>query len=72
MTELTNEGSLLPFISRFATLLPKRSVDRVRYDTARQVSQIYTDGAWRDVLGVQRTEIGTRMTKQSNESTDDD
>jgi hypothetical protein len=39
-----------PFLFHFAKAVPKLSYPPLRYDAARQVSQAFVGGEWRDAL----------------------
>jgi hypothetical protein len=48
--ELKVEGSVIPFLLRFARPLPEVLYPPLRYDAARRVSQALIDGKWVDAL----------------------
>ena len=62
----------LPFLFRFAAPLPSCDVVPLRYDSARQVSQVLIDGVWLDAPGSHGDlGAGTRLTATRHETTDD-
>lgn len=73
---MTNEeskvkGSVVPFLLRFARLLPEMSYPPLRYDAARQVSQALIDGKWVDALDtdveVMRESTFTRVRPETHD-----
>lgn len=73
---MTNEqftgSSPTPFIFRFAERMPDRAAPLLRYDVRRQMAQVQVGNAWLDTPDARVViEATTRMTKVSNETTDD-
>lgn len=68
-----SNSSIRPFIAAFSYLLPSDSRRALRYDEARQQSQVLANGVWIDAAAF-IGEIGpnTRMTKVAQETTDDE
>ena len=63
---------MTPFLVRFAQRLPDVPQHPLRYDSARQVSQILVNGAWVDAADAAEQELcSTRVTKMAPETTDD-
>jgi len=63
----------LPFLAKFAEDLPQTTCSQLRYDRARQISQVFVDGEWLDTPDA-RGEFtgGTRKTAVVSETTDDE
>jgi len=63
---------MVPFLFRFATLIPESPCRLLRYDTQREVSQVLIDGKWIDSSDSSVSLMdGTRLTKVPSETTDD-
>lgn len=62
-----------PFILQFGKQLPPDRAAPVRYDEARQVSQVLADGCWIDAVDLREaTSRATRLTLVLAETTDDE
>lgn len=74
---MTDESSKVvvppvPFIFRFAEPLPNCDLYPLRYDAARQISQVLIDGIWQDAPGSHGDLAATtRITETRRETTDD-
>lgn len=63
---------LEPFIAKFATRIDSGHCQPVRYDEVRQISQVCLDDRWVDAVAAHHhRQPDTRMTKVTNETTDD-
>ena len=75
---MTNEESPktwdpIPFVFRFAHRLPNIPHQILRYDAARQISQVLVDGHWVDSrLALSEPLTATRLTEVRMETTDDE
>jgi hypothetical protein len=62
----------LPLLFRFAEPLPSCDAVPLRYDPARQISQVLIDGIWLDApASAVNLDAGTRITATNQETTDD-
>jgi hypothetical protein len=62
----------LPFIFRFAEPLQSCDAIPLRYDSARQISQVLIGGIWLDaVASTVSVDANTRITATKQETTDD-
>lgn len=62
----------LPFLFHFAEPLGEMPHQRLRYDSRRQISQVFVDGCWIDTPDAHVGESeGTRFTRVRAETTDD-
>ena len=73
-TEDSREGLLqLPFIFGFGQKLPELPRHPLRYDAARQISQVLIHGRWVDGPDASgELMASTRLTKVERETTDDE
>jgi hypothetical protein len=70
---MTHEVSMGPFIALFATRIEPGHAEKIRYDQQRQLSEVFVDGKWVDAAAsVAPLTVGTRVTKVSQETTDDE
>lgn len=60
-----------PLIARSKTPLDSPPVDVLRYDEARQRSQVFVSGVWVDSTQAPVALAATRMTKVAHETSDD-
>lgn len=62
-----------PFAVRLGQRMPRESGPEIRYDAARELTQVCVDGEWVDAIDA-RIEVGhvTRKTGVDQETTDDD
>ena len=60
-----------PFLLLFAEPIPDVAPNVMRYDSARQQSEMLVDGQWVDTVDMSVPDSGTRVTKVSSETTDD-
>jgi hypothetical protein len=75
MTTDNSETNLLtvPFLYRFAHRMPEVPLRPLRYDAARQISQMLIGGRWIDTPDASLQLIGaTRLTEVKRETTDDE
>lgn len=71
--EFTDSIPAFPFVYHFAQRLPEMPHHRLRYDTARQVSQVLVDGRWVDSPNASvALTSSTRFTRVPGETTDDE
>jgi|GEM_PF-4447345 len=69
---MTTDAVCMPLIAQFATRLGNDRNEIFRYDPARQVSQLWNGREWVDTFEARRNfASGTRITRVSQESTDD-
>ncbi len=73
---MTNDDTAVrpaPFLLRFAQPLEYRPACPLRYDTERQVAEVFMNGQWIDASVARGPESGdTRFTKVATETTDDE
>lgn len=70
ITNRSNEK--LPFLTHFAEDLPQETGSQLRYDCARQISQVFVNGEWLDTPDARGEFMGgTRKTAVIQETTDD-
>jgi hypothetical protein len=69
-----NEGTnsrIVPFLFRFKEPIPERN-RTLRYDTLRQISQVFVEGKWIDGHDRSAPPIGSsRFTRVDRETSDD-
>jgi len=64
---------MTPYLFRFAQPIPGAPLPLLRYDVARQLSQVLIDGAWTDAADYNGDVARyTRMTRAKPETTDDE
>jgi hypothetical protein len=69
---MTTKHTLRPFIASLATPIEHAEREILRYDQARQVSEVLVGEMWVDASANGTTPAGgTRMTKVAQETTDD-
>lgn len=69
---MTTDGCLRPLITRFAFPLGENRTEVYRYDSERQISQIWDGVCWIDTTQARRPFTPeTSMTKVNQETTDD-
>lgn len=69
---MTTELRCRPLISRFAERITRDKLTTYRYDSARQVSQVWNGSGWVDALGARNSLAAeTLVTKVTQETTDD-
>lgn len=69
---MTTDVVCMPLITQFATKLSNDRAETFRYDTARQVSQLWNGRNWVDTFEARRNLAPqTRITRVNQESTDD-
>jgi hypothetical protein len=72
-SEARAQSKLTPFLFRFAHQLPEVPSFVVRYDSARQLSQVLSDGLWIDSVDAQRERWPeTTFTRVRSETSDDE
>ena len=74
ITDKSREGLLqLPFVFGFRQKLPELPSHPLRYDAARQISQVLIDGRWVDGPDASGLLMAsTRFTRIERETTDDE
>ena len=72
MPYLLNLVYLLVITAALASRVADTTAEPVRYDAARQVTQVRVDGDWVDARKAPRRAGMTRVTKVQNETTDDE
>lgn len=64
---------LIPFLLRFAEPLKHSAPQRMRYDEARQIAQVYLNDKWVDSPdALDQSTHSTRVTKVQAETTDEE
>ncbi len=73
MTDEVQAGGCIqqPFLLLFAERLPSVAPNVLRYDVARQQSEVLVDGRWVDAINAPVPDSGTRVTKVGFETSDD-
>jgi hypothetical protein len=72
-SEIDDRGKLssrVPLIARYGIVVPPASDEVLRYDSDRQIPQVFVRGVWKDRLEVRGNE-GTLVTCVQVETTDD-